>query len=122
MVVKPDAEFAPSGVAGVLAGACLDAVCAGSVCADDERVFADVSANRRDGCFPPWRVDVRDECLGSAVRAALRRDGLVGDEAVPGSILPRGDRDTVIGDDEDLPVMGADITDGCPLVWSCCHA
>jgi hypothetical protein len=73
--------------------------------------FANMHGRRDGGRFPGWRADVRDDELGGAFRAALGADDRVADEAIPGDAAVRGWPDAVVGDNEDLPVVGRDIAD-----------
>ena len=112
MLVEPYAQLAPAGVVRLPAGAGFDPPRPGVVGADDYRVFAGVLGNLAG--LPSWRVQVGDERLDVAVRAARGVRDVVAQDAVPwdGSGR-RGDPE--VGDDEDFAVFRADVSDLDPL-------
>jgi hypothetical protein len=112
MLVESDTQLAPAGVVRLPAGAGFDPPGPGLVGADDYRVFAGVLGNLAG--LPSWRIQVGDERLNVAVRAAGRVRDVVAEDALPwnGSGWRR---DPVVGDDEDLAVFRADVSDLDPL-------
>lgn len=81
MLVEPDAELAPAGMVRLPAGAGFDPPRPGLVGADDYRVFAGVLGNLAG--LPFSRVQVGDERLDVAVRAARGVRDVVAQDAVP---------------------------------------